>query len=943
MNKNIWALIVFLFVVCRLVAQSSTIDEIINTPSKEIYDLLQDKKGFIWIGDELGVRRYDGVTFTDYTYPQQSSLSMTDLAEDRQGRIWCHNFNGQIFYIEHEQMHLLKAYNASTERTFPRIAICGDELLATSSKGLFICNTRTLKCRYITTPVAGGTNSICIVNNQAVLHSENGWYTYRKDPGIIRLPPIEVPYANLTKEDFTLQPVANGDTIYAITNPGALLISFTFSNNQLKLQDIEQCSSFVNAVTVESGEAWLHTKTESRSLTSGEKIKGYNLSCILKDKDGNTWHSSLDRGLLVSYAHQPWSIVKDSTLKKGDFVKSMKQSDEYFVMGTQLGALMVKDKKHNATKQYMLPTGAGAIDKIELLTKNAFLIAPSVGIYLLQPATGKLQCLQKLLTIKDMDFSNDLLLLGTSRGLLQVKIDTATGTVPPIDFKPILRGELRCRAVKYNTETHTLWIAYNDGLYKGDNNKLEPVLYNGERIYASSLEYRKGKIYAGTFSGDLLVIKEEDTNKYKFRQYTFNSAVVRMKLYDGHLWIFNASGLHAFDTDKEDFIYNQSLPYLNGNNVWDATEVEQDVYLAAIGQLYKISMQQAAKTQPPSLYLRYVRINNQDTTIFDNGVRLPHTKNNLSFYIAAPWYNRNNNVSIRYKLASTNDNDTDTELWYDLEDNERIIQLNALAPGDYTLTMQAGINDNYQTASAPLLYSFTVTKPWYNQWWFYSLIAIIAAVILFGLYSYRINQILKLERLRREISSNLHDEVGSTVSSINIYTQLIKKGKYTEEYIDMIQANTVQVINSLDELVWNINPKYDTLEQLINKMKLFAIPFLNDNSIVCHFDVNAEKQKRTLPPEVRTDFYLVLKEAVNNIVKHAQCTRCDIYILQRGKLLSMSIKDNGKGFEISTAAMHRNGLTTMQYRAKKLKGNLNIISKPGNSTEIVLSCNVNNI
>jgi signal transduction histidine kinase/ligand-binding sensor domain-containing protein len=942
MNKNTWALIVFLFVVCRLFAQSPAIDEVIVTPSKEIYDLLQDKKGFIWIADELGVRRYDGVTFTSFTHPQQSSLSMTDLAEDKQGRIWCHNFNGQIFYIEHEQMYLLNSYNAASERAFPRIAICGDELLATTSKGLFVCDTKNLKCRYITTPVAGGTNSICIVNDRAVLHSDSGWYTYRKDSRLIRLPPIEVPYANLTREDFTLQPAANGDTIYAITNPGALLISFTFSDNQLKLQHIVQCSSYENAVTIDSGEAWIHTKTESRSLTSGKKIKGFNLSCILKDKDGDTWYSSLDKGLLVSYAHQPWNIIKDSALKKDDFIKSMKQSDEYFVRGTQLGLLLVQDKKLNTTKQYMLPAGAGGVDRIELLPKNIFLIASSIGIYLLNPAKGKLQCLQKLLTAKDMDINNDVLYLGTSRGLLQVKIDTATGIVPPVEFKPILRGEIRCRAVRYNTETHTLWMAYNDGLYEWNNNRLEPVLYNGEHIYASSLEYRKGKIYAGTFSGNLLIIREEDTNKYKFQQYTFNSAVVRMKLYDSHLWIFNASGLHAFDTDKEEFIYNQSLPYLNGNNVWDATEVVQDVYLAAIGQLYKISMQQAAKTQPPSLYLRYVSINNQDT-IFNNGVRLPYNKNNLSFYIAAPWFNRNNNVSIRYKLTSTNDHNADAEQWYDLEDNERIIQLNVLAPGDYTLTIQAGINDNYQTASAPLMYSFTITKPWYNQWWFYSLTALILAVVLYCLYIYRINQLLKLERLRREISSNLHDEVGSTVSSINIYTQLIKKGKHSEEYIDMIQANTVQVINSLDELVWNINPKYDTLEQLINKMKFFAIPFLNDNNIVCHFDVTVEKQKKTLPPEVRTDFYLVLKESVNNIVKHAQCSRCDIYISQKGKFLRMSIKDNGKGFDISTAAMHRNGLTTMQYRAKKLKGDLNIISKSGNGTEITLSCNISNL
>ena len=942
MNRHIWFSVVFLFVVCRVFAQPQTIDEIISTPSKEIYDLMQDRKGFIWIGDELGVRRYDGVAFTNYNHPMQTSLSMTGLVEDNQGRIWCHNFNGQIFYIEHERMHLLEAYNPVGEKVFPHIAICGDELLATSAIGVFICNTKNLSCRYIKDPLAGGTTSLCVVNGQAVLHGDSAWYTYRKDKGLIRLPPIEVVAANLNKDNYALQSDTNGDTIYAISNPGALLIQFTFSNNQFKLQNIEHCNGFVNSVTIKNGENWVHTKTESRSLTSAGKIKGYNLSCILKDKDGNTWYGSLDRGLMVNYAHQPWSIIKDSALNKGDFVRSIIQSDRYLIMGSQLGVLQVKDKKYNTIKEYLLPAGAGAVDKIELLPKNTFLIASSIGIYLLQPAKDKLRCLQEMMTVKDIAIDHEKMFLGTARGLLQVKIDTASGAVSTIKYNPIIKGEIRCRAVKYNTETNTLWIAYTDGLYKWYNNRLEPVLHHGERIYASSLEYRKGKIYVGTFSGNLIIIKEDSLDKYKFQEYAFNSAVVRMRLYNNHLWIFNAYGLHTFDTDQEAFIYNESLPYLKGNSVWDATEVGQDVYLAAVGQLYKISVQKSGRLHPPSLYLQYVRVNNQDTIVNINGVSLSHSQNNLSFYIATPWYNQNNNVSVRYHLVSTNNGNTKPQ-WYGLENNERIIHVNALAPGEYKLTIQAGIDDNFQLASLPLRYNFTIIRPWYNQWWFFLLIAAILAAGLFGLYKYRINQLLKLERLRREISSNLHDEVGSTVSSINIYSQLIKDGQHAAEYIDMIQANTVQVINSLDELVWNINPKYDTLEQLINKMKLFAISFLSDNNIVCLFDAITEKENKTLPPEVRTDVYLILKEAVNNIVKHAQCTQCDIYILQKGKLLSMSIKDNGKGFDVNKAAMHRNGLTSMQYRAKKLKGNLKIISNPGSGTEISLSCKINSL
>src|SRR5689334_7079111 len=123
MNKYTCLTVALLVVLYHACAQNITIDETITSPSKEIYDLLQDSKGFIWIADELGVRRYDGVSFTSYSHQLQSSLSMTDLVEDKEGRIWCHNFNGQIFYIEQEQMHLLTAYDGTKEKYFPRIAI----------------------------------------------------------------------------------------------------------------------------------------------------------------------------------------------------------------------------------------------------------------------------------------------------------------------------------------------------------------------------------------------------------------------------------------------------------------------------------------------------------------------------------------------------------------------------------------------------------------------------------------------------------------------------------------------------------------------------------------------------------------------------------------------------------------------------------------------------
>ena len=112
-------------------------------PTRELYDLMVDKRGFLWITHDLGVTRFDGINFTNFYNPKQTSLSGTGLLQDSEGRIWFNNFTGQIFYIQNEKMHLLDGYDYKSESSFPRIAIYKDQLVATSKKGLFFCDTKT--------------------------------------------------------------------------------------------------------------------------------------------------------------------------------------------------------------------------------------------------------------------------------------------------------------------------------------------------------------------------------------------------------------------------------------------------------------------------------------------------------------------------------------------------------------------------------------------------------------------------------------------------------------------------------------------------------------------------------------------------------------------------------------------------------------------------------
>ena len=166
-------------------SQETTFKIIKDVPALEGYDLLKDSKGYIWLGHDLGISRYSGQNFINFSNPQQNALSMTDLWEDNEGKIWCHNFEGQIYYVDQFKLKLLDAYRFAEEPVYPRIGICNDELIATSSKGLFVSNTKTFASKYYF--LDEGITALSVLNNQALLYGKGNWYVYRKGEKIKKI------------------------------------------------------------------------------------------------------------------------------------------------------------------------------------------------------------------------------------------------------------------------------------------------------------------------------------------------------------------------------------------------------------------------------------------------------------------------------------------------------------------------------------------------------------------------------------------------------------------------------------------------------------------------------------------------------------------------------------------------------------------------------------
>jgi signal transduction histidine kinase len=204
---------------------------------------------------------------------------------------------------------------------------------------------------------------------------------------------------------------------------------------------------------------------------------------------------------------------------------------------------------------------------------------------------------------------------------------------------------------------------------------------------------------------------------------------------------------------------------------------------------------------------------------------------------------------------------------------------------------------------------------------------------------HKARRLIELEKMRNTIARDLHDDMGSALSSINIISKVALAtapgdGK-VNEHLKKIHEHSGLILENMNDIVWTINPANDTLENIIFKMKEFASDIFDPQNIDHSFDCAGDLSNIKLGLQTRRDLYLIFKEAVNNAAKYSRCTTVDISIVSSDRQICIRVKDNGIGFCTDTAR-GGNGLKNMEQRAGRMKGSLTIASEPGKGAELTL-------
>ena len=375
------------------------------------------------------------------------------------------------------------------------------------------------------------------------------------------------------------------------------------------------------------------------------------------------------------------------------------------------------------------------------------------------------------------------------------------------------------------------------------------------------------------------------------------------KARDGRLWFPTIRGVVAVETRIK--TNDQPPPVAIESVLADRKEVSTPVMVSRWPSPSLTNLASGALTIPPGrgeLEIRYAALSLQ-----------------------APEKNR-----FKYRLEGADSG------WIDAG-GQRAARYYNLAPGNYRFQVTACNNDGVWnlTGAAVAL----VLQPHYWQTWWFKLASVLpVGLLLTGLYRFRVARLREIERLRIQIAANLHDDVGARLTKVAMVTEFVDRetsaADRVKPHVQTIARTTSEIIQAMDEIVWTINPKNDTLENLANYIFQYAQEYFQDTGVRCRLDFPAQLPEYAVSTEARHNLFMAVKEALNNVLKHAGATDVQIGLAVADEVIRLNIADNGRGFEPGAVRPGGNGLANMKQRLDRIGGRLVLESKPGSGTRL---------
>ncbi|MBI3194958.1 MAG: hypothetical protein HYZ34_10925 [Ignavibacteriae bacterium] len=493
----------------------------------------------------------------------------------------------------------------------------------------------------------------------------------------------------------------------------------------------------------------------------------------------------------------------------------------------------------------------------------------------------------------------------------------------------------------------TLWIGfYGGGLVriKGEQYKTYTAIDGLPAGLIRDLHFdRMNRLWIATSQGGVGLLDDVQTMQLQFKRFTVNEGLssndVRCITEDlmGRIYIGTGRGVDRLDPSTGHIKHFTTADGLANTSLSVAfRDSSGSLWFGTLQGLSRFIPAAEPPMIPPSMYISALRIAGMEQRISELGEVM------LSGY---ELFSDQNNVQIEFHSIGSGAGDViryqyileGAEKEWSLPTSERTVNFASLSPGSYRFVVRAVTSEGLMSEQ-PASFAFVILPPFWERWWFLTLLFSFVATVLYGVYRLRVLRILEMERLRRRIARDLHDDIGADLTQIAIFSEVIKakiQDKETENMLERIGTMARRIIGGMSELVWYIDPRHDTVKDIVHRVEEIAGGLLQGKeirfSVACSSQVNDVK----LTPEIRKELFLILKEALYNAVRHSNCSSISLEMKLNGKMLAVELKDDGKGI-VPERRQNGHGLENMRKRAEFFGGTLSINSSPDTGTVIRL-------
>lgn len=945
-----------------------------SLPENYVMSLLETQDGTLWIGTwGGGLCKYNAMyeTFSKKDSPSPNDDYIQCLFEDKQNNLWFGTTTGGLNVLNRNTGALISYHKKGRGRNkFPAnniTFITADHKaflwIGTWDEGLIRFDPLTESFKHFTHDPS-----------DAKTISHNGvWHILNDNDSYLWLSTFSgVDLLNLQSYEIVHQPNFSAEEKNLLTTPIRQIIK----NH--------------------SGKYWIGTYDYHGLFyydkTDGKKRLGNtSLSAFLNEEDNpNSISADRIRWLYEDRNNNLWIGTEDG-LNKLPATKQFMQYRHFPLRETSLGGRVVSSICEGKNNSLWIGFGGVGFDKIDLGTKTishfnyysdkqnrlsnydvvalyedkrgiVWIGTRYGGLNLFNPKTGEVKRY-----LHDEKKSNSIIsnwvqqiletrkgemLIGTNDGLQIFKREN-NSFVP---YQPVLKNNagsfppaLSVNAL-FEDREENIWIGtWLEGLYcySPTEQKLShfvPDVRNPFSLSSSKvtaiIEDSKGFIWVGTHSGGVNKFDKKTGKFYHFSTYNGlpNDVVFGVQEdKEGNLWVSTLNGLAKYSITSNTFrVYDVFDGLVHNQFNWRAS------YKSKSGEMFFGGMNGLV-----SFYPEMIKV---DTTltpvaltsfhVFDKEAVLPkalasmkeivlnHDQNFISIGFAALDFVPKQKHTFAYMLKGVDPG------WVNAGSRTTAFYTD-LRQGKYTFFVKASNADFVW--SQPISLSIVVLPAWWTTWWFRLIVVIVIILIGFFIYEYRVNQLLKIERIRYDIASDLHDEIGSNLSSISVDGQMLLRSnslnKIERELSSDISKTAMETIDAMRDIIWFINPKNDAGEDIIFKMKETAAKILV--GLDWSFNYSPAIRLDVFSLEVRRNIFLIYKEVLTNVIRHSEAKKCTIELLKEHNFLKIIIQDDGKGFD--TQNISRNyGLLSIQKRTDNIKAELTVESAIGKGTTVTL-------